>query len=175
MNEANCLNSALAALVRTLRKVAFGMRSIRSLCIRSPRYFKGRLRPHSSAVKLGVIDPRIRDLVAAFNREGVVSSVSSCAGHRLWGLATRRTAFVMFSADTTLAARLAARIRRDQSGVSELHHYWQVDATFNVEGELVFCLSCPDRRFNRRRLDTDFTRLRRWVDEILPPGHGATS
>ncbi|WP_143218735.1 hypothetical protein [Achromobacter xylosoxidans] len=173
MLEANRLHGALAEFVRKLRKLPARLRGIWPLCIRSPRYFKGRLRSHSNAVELGVIDPRIRDLVGAFNREGVVSSISSCEGHRRWGLATRRTAFVMFSANTILAARLAARIRHDQTEASELHHYWQVDATFNVEGEMVFCLSCPDRRFNRRDLDADFIRLTWWLDEILHAEHSA--
>ncbi|MCY1528485.1 hypothetical protein D9M68_635900 [compost metagenome] len=131
------------------------------------RRFKGSLRPHDEALELGVIDPHIRELVAAFNVDGIVSSISSCEGHRRWGLSAPQTAFIMFSAEPALAARIATRILVDQRGASELHHYWKVDATFNADGELVFCLSCPEPRFRRSMVDADFKRLKVWVEEIL--------
>lgn len=137
------------------------------------RPFKGALRSHEAAVKLGVIDPRIRALVDAFNWKGVTSSVSSCEGHRLWGLPTRRTAFVMFSASPWFAAQVAARIGLDYAHGSRLHHYWKVDAAFDGDGKLIFNLNCPNPRFHRNRLDADFRQLKAWVEEILQARHDA--
>ncbi|WP_105558057.1 hypothetical protein [Achromobacter sp. MYb9] len=129
--------------------------------------FKGALRSHDEAAGLGVIDTRIRGLVEAFNVQGVVSSVSSCEGHRLWCLPTRRTPFVMFCTDVARAARLADRILLDYGQGCELHHYWRIDATFNADGGLVFSLHCPDQRFNRRKLDADILRLTQWVRDVF--------
>lgn len=131
------------------------------------RYFKGSLRSYPEAVGLGVIDPRIRELIAAFNVHSVVSSISSCEGHRSWKFDARQTAFVSFSTRMALAARLAARIRLDQMTACTLHHYWMMDAAFNTDSELVFCLSCPDKRFNRRKLDADFAQLKSWAEEVF--------
>jgi len=146
---------------------------MQKLLMKTLRYFfgsqnrKGVLRSHSRAVAVGVIDSRIRELVSAFNRDGVVASVSSCEGHRVGWLRTRETPFVMFASDITFATRLASRIRLDQIDHPMLNHYWLVDATFNVDDQLIFCLRCPDSRFRRKRLDADFAQLKLWVDEIV--------
>lgn len=141
--------------------------SMRKLfCRRAPvGTLKGSLRPVSEAAELGVIDPRIGRLVTAFNVNGIVSSVSSCEGHRAWLLPARNTPFVMFSTEVARAARLASRILRDYEQACELQHYWTVEATFNADSELVFSLNCPDRRFNRRRLDADMVLLAQWARE----------
>lgn len=135
--------------------------------------FKGSLRPHTEALALDVIDPRVRALVSVFNVDGVVSSVSSCEGHRLWCLPTRRTPFVMFSTDIARAARLAKRILLDFEQACELQHYWTVEATFDADGELVFSLHCPDRRFARRKLDADILLLTQWARDVFQIGEGA--
>ncbi|CAB3743728.1 hypothetical protein [Achromobacter kerstersii] len=133
----------------------------------TPGSLKGPLRPHTEALALDVIDSRVRALVAVFNVDGVVSSVSSCEGHRLWCLPTRRTPFVMFCTDVARAARLADRILLDHGQGCELQHYWRIDATFNADGGLVFSLHCPDQRFNRRKLDADILRLTQWVRDVF--------
>lgn len=134
------------------------------------RLFNGSLRPHTEALALDVIDPRVRALVAVFNVDGVVSSVSSCEGHRLWCLPARRTPFVMFRTDVARAARLADRIRLDYGQACELQHYWTIDASFDANGELVFHLHCPDSRFQRRKLEADFLLLTHWARDVFQ-GH----
>ncbi|MDG9971071.1 hypothetical protein ABE599_09430 [Achromobacter mucicolens] len=129
--------------------------------------FKGSLRPHSEALALDVIDLRVRALVAVFNVDGVVSSVSSCEGHRLGCLPTRRTPFVMFRTDVDRAALLADRILLDHVEACGLQHYWTIDATFDANGELVFRLHCPDSRFQRRKVDADFLLLTHWARDVF--------
>lgn len=129
----------------------------------SRRHFKGALRAHDEACVLGVIDTRICSLVAALNVDGVVSSVSSCQGHRVPMLPARRTAFVMFRSAPALAAHLSAKIRADQVSESKLHYYWFVSADFNADGALQFTLQCPQTWFKRRRLDRDFATLTAWI------------
>ncbi|MCP2518762.1 hypothetical protein M5J07_27815 [Achromobacter mucicolens] len=134
--------------------------------------FKGSLRPHTEALALDVIDPRVRALVAVFNVDGVVSSVSSCEGHRLGCLPTRRTPFVMFRTSVDRAARLADRILLDHGQACDLQHYWTIDATFDANGELVFRLHCPDCRFQRRKVDADILLLTHWARDVFQ-GHPA--
>ncbi len=132
---------------------------------------KGVLRPYLEARELGVIDTRIRLLVDAMNVPGVVATHSSCAGHRWWPMAVYRTPFVMFRTETRLAAELASRIHDDWLADSRaLHHYWDVDAQFDNDGELLFTLRSLTRRFNRARMDCDFETLRLWVQEIVQSG-----
>ncbi|MEB2558791.1 hypothetical protein [Burkholderia cenocepacia] len=132
---------------------------------------KGRVRTYAEAVRLGVIDAPIRDLVDALNVSGVVATQSSCAGHRWPLLAARHTPFVMFRTDARYASALAAVIHEDWR-VSDrvLRHYWDVTAQFDDAGELLFTLECRARRFHRRSLGQDFQILRSWVQEIFQSG-----
>lgn len=132
---------------------------------------KGRVRPYSEAVRLGVIDAQIRDLVGAMNVRGVVETRSSCAGHRWTLLAALQAPFVMFKADSRYALRLAELIHKDwRARNSYLHYYWDIAGHFDDAGEFLFTLECRSRRFQRKRLNRDFQTLRSWAEEVFQAG-----
>lgn len=129
---------------------------------------KDRVRGYDEALRLGVIDAPIRDLVEAMNVAGVVRTQASCAGHRWPLLAALRAPFVMFRADSRYALKLAALIHQDWCAPNRyLHYYWDITARFDDAGEFVFKLECRTRRFGRGRLARDFQTLQSWAQDVF--------
>ncbi|WP_155308268.1 hypothetical protein [Burkholderia gladioli] len=141
---------------------------------RRERAAKGMLRSYTEAASLGVIDERIRPLVAVLNIPGQVVTLSSCQGHRWpWG-AVRENPFVLFQTEPRHAATLARCLREDQfSRRRRLAYYWQVEAEFDEQDALRFSLRCRTASFHRVRLDRDFATLTSWVQQIFQRGDDA--
>ena len=114
------------------------------------------------------VDPRIRPLVEALNRTGLVRSFASCEGH-----ATRqRLPYLSFEADPGLALKLGAHLARLYKD-GRLHHAWELETFFGEDGAIRFSLRVPhlscgydnplaalrDFCWNRRPLDRDFALL----------------
>ncbi|QIE30247.1 hypothetical protein [Caballeronia sp. SBC2] len=136
----------------------------------SGRHFRGITRPYREAAQLGVIDERVRTLVAAFNADGVVASVASCEGHGFLGRYS--SPYVAFKSPTGFAAALHALLERDScTAHPRLQHFWTLEAHFNPAGELVFRLAIPGirsyRHATRRSFDGDFVVLGLMVKEAL--------
>lgn len=133
------------------------------------RRFKGTCRPYADALARGAIDERIRPLVAAFNVPGVVSTLSSCEGHRWLFERAWQTAFVVFDCPVSLAFQLARAIRADViTGRDQLQYDWSVSGILDSDTEILsFILRCHEDRFRRARLDADFATLARWAEEIF--------
>ncbi|WP_321944388.1 hypothetical protein [Paraburkholderia tropica] len=138
------------------------------------RYFLGKPRAYEEAVRLGVIEPRIRNLVAAFNVPGIVSTFASCEGHPsvLYPLlGTSRAPFVAFRSAPGLAGRLGGLLMRESVAVhGRLNYYWSVEGWFDADDTIRFALRCTDRhRLTRARLDEDLALLRSWAEDIFQP------
>jgi len=142
----------------------------------SARHFRGMPRPYSEATQLGVIDQRVRTLVAAFNVDGVdganavIASVASCEGHGFLGRYS--SPYVSFKSPMTVAAALHARLEQDAVAVQpRLRHYWTLEGHFNPANELVFRLAIPGihhyRHATRRSFDYDFVVLASMVKEAV--------
>jgi hypothetical protein len=139
---------------------------------RTPRYFKGVPREYSEAVKLGVIDHRVRGLVASLNVPGIVSTFASCSGHLfpsypLWS--SNKLPYVAFRAAPELAGKLAGRLLRDSLDPSgQLHYLWTVTGHFDESDQISFALRCTAARWQTRsRLNEDMRLLGLWVDELF--------
>jgi hypothetical protein len=127
-------------------------------------------REYHEADSLGVIDQRIRDLVAGFNVPGVVSTQASCQGHRYPFLAAWQTPYVVFRTKTTIAAEIAMRVRDDSLRRAHLNYGWDIEGDFDDQGQLRFTLRCQSVRFTRSGLDHDFAVLRAWARDIFQEG-----
>jgi len=136
-------------------------------------FIPGAPRAYREAVSLGVIDRRIRGLVAAFNVPGVVTTLASCQGHYWPFLMVRETPYVMFRTTTSIAAKLAVLVRKDSlqaAHLAYLNYGWIVEGHFDDQGELQFTLRFGSSRFKRTRVDQDFEVLRQWVQPLFQPG-----
>lgn len=133
---------------------------------------KGPPRPYQDAIALGVIEERIRALVAVMNIPGVVETVASCEGHRFRNVGP----YVAYRSDNDFACRLERRIRADeQSQRPTLAYYWTNRAYISSDFELIFTLSAPaidsgKQTLCRGRLDSDFRILASMVKEAVQDG-----
>lgn len=138
------------------------------------RLWKGIPRPYDEALALGVIDPRVRSLVQAFNVRGEVRSLASCEGHGLFQIHVQP--YVAFVAPVPMAAKFSARL--DADAVHErprLGHAWSITARFDDEGQLVYRLSLHEKPralwwLCRKRLDDDFAALEEMAKESFRTG-----
>jgi hypothetical protein len=137
---------------------------------RAARFFRGATRPYGEAAMLGVIDMRVRALVAAFNVDDVIETFASCEGHGRFGRYSRP--YISFHAQTPVAAALA-QVIDDHALASRptLNHPWEIVARFNLFGQLVYRLSMEGEgyyhRTSRKGLDADFAMLAVMVGEAL--------
>ena len=85
------------------------------------------------------VDPRIADLVEAFNAIEGVTTVASCQGHCS---GRDHHPYVYFSAPIEFAAWLSEQCRESRK---DKRHYtqWEVEGVFNGENELMFSLYSP--------------------------------
>lgn len=142
-------------------------------CADSVGIVRGAALPYAEAVRLGVIDARVRDLVACFNVDSLVASVASCEGH---GFPWRYTSpYVAFKARNEIAASLHALL--DADGISarpRLSYFWSIEAHFDPAGELVYRLAIPGieqyRLVTRGSLDRDFATLASMVQKAVDKG-----
>ena len=85
------------------------------------------------------VDPRIADLVEAFNAIEGVTTVASCQGHCS---GRDHHPYVYFSAPIEFAAWLSEQCRESRK---DKRHYtqWEVEGVFNGKNELMFSLFSP--------------------------------
>jgi hypothetical protein len=132
------------------------------------RLFKGTPRSYQEAVQLGLIDTRIRQLVAALNVGSLVTTRSSCQGHGCLRMVT--PPFVLFQAPQAFASALSLRLEQAASHESgTFSHYWTITGLFDC-GQMRYRLSLGEKprgswHLVRRRLDADFARLRELVKQ----------
>ncbi len=140
--------------------------------------FKGRPRAYEEAVSLGVIDERIRDLVAAINILAIAETLGSCEGHRRI-IGGQQGPFVAYRATNNFACNLERRIRTDEiSPRPVLHYYWTNRAFITADFELGFILSAPaidagNKKLCRSRVNADFATLASMVKEAAQEGETA--
>ncbi|KWN06419.1 hypothetical protein WT83_27445 [Burkholderia territorii] len=124
---------------------------------------RGAPRAYEDAARLGLIDPPIRRLIEAFNRDSdQIRTFACCAGHSFLGR-LYRTPYVWFCAPVPAAARLDAQLRSPcGEAVNELRFIWEVRSHFHA-GELRFVLSPSNISQHwfvpRHWLDDDFAIL----------------
>ena len=85
------------------------------------------------------VDPRIADLVEAFNAIEGVTTVASCQGHCC---GRDHHPYVYFSAPIEFAAWLSEQCRESRKD-KRYYTPWEVEGVFNGENELMFSLLSP--------------------------------
>jgi hypothetical protein len=133
---------------------------------------RGISRPYDEARALRLIDPRICNLVAKLNIEGIVATFACCEGHWPDDVAinggTVSTPYVGFDSSIEFAARLnRALIHASPLEPGALNHHWAVE----YGGGCFVLRAHVDDAPNRALLDADFAVIGRLVDEIITGTH----
>jgi len=134
-----------------------------------PKYYRGIVDAYPEAVQLGLVDSRIRGLVAALNAKGMIATVASSEGRGILGCYS--SPYVSFRTDATIASALHALLTREQGArPRRLHYTWAIEEYCNDQGEQVYHLSVPNvtqrLHWGRKHFDRDLQVIASVVGQI---------
>lgn len=146
--------------------------SISLRVLRMDRYFKGRIRTYSEAVRLKVIDRRVRKIVDTLNRSNVIYTIGSCQGHGFPFVQV--PPYVSFKTSADIAASLKFTIEQLSTTASpQLNYRWGIETSIDENASTTYVLHIPDlssgtlRYALRHRIDRDLRVLNSLAQSLL--------
>lgn len=140
--------------------------------VRMDRYFKGRIRTYSEAVRLKVIDRRVREIVDTLNRSNVIYTVGSCQGHGFPFV--RVPPYVSFKTSADIASWLKFNIEQISTAERHLLNYrWSIESSVDDDESITYVLDIPElssgglRYALRHRIDHDLVVLNSLAKKLL--------
>lgn len=140
--------------------------------LRIDRYFKGRIRTYSEAVRLKVIDRRVRKIVDTLNRSDVIYTIGSCQGHGFPFVQV--PPYVSFKTSADIASLLKSQIEQLSTTAGHpLNYRWSIKTSIDEYASLTYVLHIPDlssgalRYALRHRIDRDLRALNSLAQSLL--------
>ncbi|EGU42487.1 hypothetical protein [Vibrio scophthalmi] len=122
------------------------------------------------------IDPKISDLVKAFNQIEGITTIASCQGHIAGHI---EAPYIYFKASNHVASQIVQALRKTRN----FHTRWEITGAFDQNNDLTFRLSSLkldtriyqrgwwDLGWNRSKVDCDFILLRHMMKETFLDTH----
>ncbi len=133
---------------------------LRSFSLAWKRRNPGLPRPYENALELGLIEPRIAEMVSHLNVPGIVRTYACCEGHERVG--DVELPYVAFAAEIDFVRVLNLKLLGAAPGHGALKHHWIVEY-----GQSFALRPHAPGKLRREAMDSDFATLCRIVDEAV--------